>query len=57
MLFVSLGMVAPELVARQHYFLEEFTTPYVLWGIRGTFIVGGITALIIYFKMKNKRGE
>lgn len=57
MLFVSLGMVAPELVARQHYFLEEFTTPYVLWGIRGTLIVGGITALIIYFKMKNKRGE
>ena len=57
MLLVSLGMVAPELVARQHYFLEELTTPHILWGIRGILIAGGITALIIYFKMKNKRGE
>ena len=57
MLLNTIAMIAPELVAEKHYFLEEFTTPYVLWGIRGTFIVGGITALIIYFKMKNKRGE
>lgn len=57
MLLMSLGMVAPELVARQHYFLEELTTPYVLWGIRGACVVGGITALIIYFKMKSKKGE
>lgn len=57
MLLKNIAMIAPELVAEQHFFLEEMTNPFVLWGIRGICIIGGIAALIIYYKMKNKKGE
>lgn len=49
-------MIAPELVAEQHFFLEELTHPFILWGIRGACVIGGTVALIIYYKMK-KKGE
>ena len=57
MLQNTIAMIAPELVAEQHFFLEELTNPFILWGIRGICIIGGIAALIMYFKMKNKKGE
>lgn len=57
MLLNSIAMIAPQLVAEQHFFLEEMTNPFILWGIRGACVIGGITALIVYFKMKNKEGE
>lgn len=57
MLLYKMAMIAPELVAEQHYFLEELADPPVLWTIRGICIVAGIAALIIYFKMKHKKGE
>lgn len=57
MLQNTIAMIAPELVAEQHFFLEELTNPFIVWGIRGICIAGGIAALIIYFKMKNKKGE
>lgn len=57
MLFSKLAMIAPEQLKEQHYFLEELANPTSVWIIRGVCITGGIVALIIYFKMKHKRGE
>lgn len=57
MLLNTIAMIAPELVAEKHYFLEELLNPLVLWVIRGVCIIGGIVALIIYFIMKNGKGE
>lgn len=57
MLLNTIAMIAPELVAEKHYFLEELLNPLVLWVIRGVCIIGGIVALIIYFIMKNRKGE
>ena len=53
----SIIMIAPELVAEQHFFLEEMTNIPVLWSVRVICIIGGVTALLVYFKMKNKKGE
>lgn len=57
MLVYNMAMIAPELVAEQHYFLEELVNPISLWTIRGICLMAGIVALIIYFKMKHKKGE
>ena len=57
MLLKYIAAISPEIVAEQHYFLEEMTNPFVVWFIRGICMIGGIVALIIYFKMKNKKGE
>jgi len=59
MLFLlgNMAVAAPEDIAERHFFLEELVNPYAIWGIRGICIVAGITALIIYFYMKNKKGE
>lgn len=57
MLVYNMAMIAPELVAEQHYFLEELVNPISLWTIRGICLTAGIVALIIYFKMKHKKGE
>ena len=50
-------MIAPELVTEHHFFLEGMTNTFVLWSIRGICVIGGVAALIVYFKMKNKKGE
>lgn len=57
MLGNGIAVIAPEMVAKQHFFLEELTEPIIVWVIRGICILGGITALVIYYKMKNKKGE
>ena len=57
MLRMNIAMIDPALVAEQHFFLEELTNPVVIWSIRGICVVGGIVALVVYFRMKNKKGE
>ena len=57
MLRMNIAMIDPALVAEQHFFLEELTNPIVIWSIRGICVVGGIVALVVYFRMKNKKGE
>ena len=52
-----LSIVLPEEVAERHFFLQELVNPYAIWGIRIICIALGIGALLIYFKMKSKKGE
>ncbi len=50
-------MVAPELVEKKHYFLETLDNPIAIWVIRGVCLVVGVVALVLYYRMKRKRGE
>lgn len=52
-----LTVVSSETVQAKHFFLEELSTAPIIWGIRIVCIVAAISALIIYFKMKQKKGE
>lgn len=52
-----LTIINADMVAERHYFLEVLKTPQLMWGIRGICALMGITALVIYFKMKRRDGE
>ena len=57
MFLLYFASVAPEMVPNKGYFLEGFDKMPIIYGLRGLFIVASIVALIIYFKMKNTKGE
>lgn len=52
-----LTIINADMVTERHYFLETLNTPQLMWGIRGICVLMGITALVIYFKMKRRDGE
>ncbi|MBO5210287.1 MAG: hypothetical protein J6B68_13255 [Lachnospiraceae bacterium] len=52
-----LTAIPTEEVQEKTFFMEALTAPYIIWGIRIVCIVAAISALIIYIKMKRKKGE
>lgn len=52
-----LAVIDPATVEARHYFLEELQQPFILWGIRAALIVGALTALLIYWKMRRGKRE
>ena len=57
LLIEKMAVTVPSEIAPRHFFLQELVNPFVIWGIRGICVAAGITALVIYFKMKQKKGE
>ena len=52
-----LTIINADMVAERHYFLEVRKTPQIMWGIRVVCALMGVTALLVYIKMKHRNGE